>query len=103
MAVTDLSASRSLVSSQQLNKHKSRGTVVGTNKLTTYALSPKRDTLPGGSRVVTSRAAKGGPNASMRVASVPFTGTIAETRAGPPARAMVMPTPAEEPVKEPSQ
>ena len=38
-----------------------------------------------------------------RVASVPFTGTLAETKAGPPACAMVMPTPAEEPVKKPSQ
>ena len=52
---------------------------------------------------MTSRAARGGPNASMHVASVPFTGMLAETKAGPPALAMVMPTPAEEPVKEPSQ
>ena len=103
MAVKDLSESRSLASSRQLNKHKSRGTVVATNKLTTYTLSPKKETLPRGRRVMTSRAAKGGLNASMHVASEPITGTLAETKAQPLARAIVMPTPAEEPVKEPSQ
>ena len=53
-------------------------------------------------QVVTSRAVRGGPSASTHVASVPFTGTLAETKAGPPGHAMAMPTPAAESVKEPS-